>query len=138
MRKKLFLRFFFVSLLPVAFAQQAGKVACDRACLEGYMDRYMDAMLAHNVDPKLFARELKFTENGVQLPFGKEGLWFGMSGKGTYKFYVPDTETQQVAFIGTVKEGGAAPAKAAPGAQACRTRYCRRCHPSENCGWPYH
>jgi hypothetical protein len=41
-----------------------------------------------------------------------------MSGKGTYKFYVPDTETQQVAFIGTVKEGGAAPgAKTAPGAK---------------------
>jgi hypothetical protein len=38
------------------------------------------------------------------LPLGNEGLWFGMSGMGTYKFYVPDIETQQVAFIGTVKE----------------------------------
>ena len=35
-----------------------------------------------------------------------------MSGKGTYKFYIPDIETQQVAFIGTVKEGGNAPAAA--------------------------
>jgi hypothetical protein len=61
-------------------------------------------MLANEVDPKLFARDVKFTENGVRLPLGNEGLWFGMSGKGHYKFYVPDVETQQVAFIGTVVE----------------------------------
>ena len=77
---------------------------CDRACLEGFVDRYLDAMLADEVSPKLFARNVKFTENGVQLPLGNEGLWFGMSGKGTYRFYVPDVETQQVAFIGTVRE----------------------------------
>jgi hypothetical protein len=41
-----------------------------------------------------------------------------MSGKGTYTFYVPDIETQQVAFIGTVKEGGSAVGgKTAPGAK---------------------
>jgi hypothetical protein len=61
-------------------------------------------MRDQNVDAGLFAREVKFTENGVRLPFGDRGLWFGMSSLGGYKFYVPDTETQQVAFIGTVKE----------------------------------
>src|SRR4029079_17319117 len=78
--------------------------SCDRPCLEGYIDRYLDAMLANEVNPKLFARAVKFTENGVRLPLGNEGLWFGMSGRGKYKFYVPDIETQQVAFIGTVME----------------------------------
>jgi hypothetical protein len=87
-----------------AAAQQATKPACDRACLEKYVDRYLDAMDANRVDPQLFAREVKFTENGAQLPLGNEGLWQRMSGKGTYKFYVPDVETQQVAFIGTVRE----------------------------------
>jgi len=81
---------------------------CDRACLEGYVDRYLDAMLANEANPKLFARDVKFTENGIRLPLGNEGLWFGMSGKGKYKFYVPDVETQQVAFIGTVIENTAA------------------------------
>ena len=61
-------------------------------------------MLANDVRSDLFARGAKFTENGVHLPLGNEGLWFGMSGKGSYKFYVPDVETQQVAFIGTVRE----------------------------------
>src|SRR5690606_15374849 len=77
---------------------------CDRTCLEGYLDRYLEAMLANDVDPDLFAREVKFTENGIRLPLGGEGLWFGMTGIGGYKFYVPDVETQQVAFIGTVIE----------------------------------
>jgi hypothetical protein len=94
----------------------AAKVTCDRACLEKYIDQYLDAMLAHKVNPELFAKNVKFTENGVRLPLGGEGLWYGMSGKGTYKFYVPDIETQQVAFIGTAKEGGSSPA-AKPGAK---------------------
>jgi hypothetical protein len=103
MRIKIFAVAIILALLPAAAVAQ-GK--CDRACLEGYVDRYLDAMLAHKVDPELFAKNVIFTENGVRLPFGNEGLWYSMAGKGTYKFYIPDTETQQVAFIGTVKEGG--------------------------------
>jgi hypothetical protein len=106
----------FGTLLMGAFAQAQTKSACDRACLEKYVDQYLDAMLAHKVSPELFAKNCKFTENGVRLPLGGEGLWYSMSGKGTYKFYVPDIETQQVAFIGTVKEGGSSPA-AKPGAK---------------------
>jgi len=100
----------FLSLAVSAMAQPPViKPACDRTCLEGYIDRYLDAMIAKNVNPSLFARDIKFTENGIQLPLGNEGLWYGMSGKGTYKFYVPDVETQQVAFLGTVLEGGSGP-----------------------------
>jgi hypothetical protein len=93
-----------LTVAPSAVAQPKVTPPCDRACLEGYVDRYLDAMLANEVNPKLFARDVKFTENGVRLPLGNEGLWFGMSGRGKYRFYVPDVETQQVAFIGTVIE----------------------------------
>jgi hypothetical protein len=79
--------------------------ACDRVCLENYLDRYLDAMMANDPNLELFTRDCKFTENGVQLPLGGEGLWYSMSGKGTYKFYIPDVETRQIAFIGTVREG---------------------------------
>jgi hypothetical protein len=89
--------------LSVTAAQPAAP-ACDRNCLERYVDRYLDAMQAHKVSDDLFARDVKFTENGVRMPLGNEGLWFRMSGKGNYRFYIPDTETQQVAFIGTVRE----------------------------------
>jgi hypothetical protein len=77
---------------------------CGRACLEGYIDRYLVAMLEQEVSDDLFARDVRFTENGIELPLGNEGLWYGMSGLGGYRFYVPDLETQQIAFIGTVKE----------------------------------
>jgi hypothetical protein len=95
-----------LSLLSTTLIAQAPakKPACDRACLQGYMDRYLKAMLDRNVGDDLFSRNVRFTENGIMLPLGNEGLWYGMSGLGTYRFYVPDTETQQVAMIGSVKE----------------------------------
>jgi len=77
---------------------------CDRACLEGYMDRYLDAMLKQEVSDNLFARNVRFTENGIELPLGNEGLWWGMSGLDGYRFYVPDIETQQVALLASVIE----------------------------------
>lgn len=98
------LALFILGIAAAASAQPASEQPCQRACLEGWVDKYLVAMRDGTVDPALFAREVKFTENGVRLPLGKEGLWYGMSGIGTYKFYVPDVETQQVAFIGTVLE----------------------------------
>ncbi len=98
-----------MSLLLMTSATAQTPQACDRACLGGWVDAYLAAMRDANVDPELFARDLKFTENGIRLPFGNEGLWYAMSGIGNYKFYVPDVETQQVAFIGTVRENGTGP-----------------------------
>jgi len=94
------------STASAALAQPATAPACDRTCLQGYVDRYFQAMQSQEVSADLFAWGARFTENGVQLPLGHEGLWFGMSGRGTYSFYVPDVETQQVAFLGTLREGG--------------------------------
>ncbi|MFC1839387.1 hypothetical protein ACFL1N_07400 [Thermodesulfobacteriota bacterium] len=81
------------------------KVECDRGCLENYIDKYLEAMADNNPSLDLFTRNCKFTENGVQLPLGGEGLWYSMSGRGGYNFYIPDIETRQIAYIGTVKEG---------------------------------
>jgi hypothetical protein len=71
MKMRLFVWTVVLALLaPGAFAQNAGKGACDRACLENYVERYLDAMQANDANPNLFARGCKFTENGVQLPLG--------------------------------------------------------------------
>ncbi len=57
------------TLSMTAFAQApATKPACDRACLQGYMDRYLKAMLNRDVSNDLFARNVRFTENGIELP----------------------------------------------------------------------
>lgn len=103
-------RGFMVALIFIAFPvllfAQGDAGSCDRACLEGYVDRYLNAMLQNDPSLDLFSRDCKFTENGVRLPLGNEGLWFGMSARGNYKFYVPDVETGQIAFLGTALEGG--------------------------------
>jgi hypothetical protein len=107
MLKKTVLCSGLIFMFFILFCENGSAKQCDRACLENYIDRYMEAMLNNDPSLDLFARDCKFTENGVRLPLGNEGLWVGMSGIGTYKFYVPDIETQQVAFIGTAREGAA-------------------------------
>ena len=61
-------------LLPLTLVAQQAAVPCDRACLQGYVDNYMDAMLKHEVRKTLFAENVRFTENGVPLAFGNEGF----------------------------------------------------------------
>ena len=77
--------------------------ACNRACLEGYVDKYLDAAIAH--DPKLlpFAKNAKFTENGQKLELG-DGLWRTLTGKGTYRMFVTDEHAGRVTFLGSIKE----------------------------------
>ena len=87
---------FALLTLPVFAQPPMKKPACDRACLIGYVDKYIAAMLAKKVDDALFAREVKYTENGVRLPLGNEGAWFLSTGRGKYRFYVPDVETMRM------------------------------------------
>lgn len=99
----------FTGLAAAPVAADVGGVplpeqACQRECLESYVDRYLQAMADNVVSDDLFARNVRFTENGIELPLGNEGLWATASAVGGYKFYVPDGETQQVAFLGTMME----------------------------------
>jgi hypothetical protein len=85
-------------------AQPAKSAApCDRACLEGFVDQYLDAMVAHNPYSLPLAAKVKFTENEQVIPLG-EGIWGTASGLGTYKLYVADPQAGQVGFLGTLRE----------------------------------
>ena len=77
--------------------------ACDRACLEGFVDKYLDAVLAHDPARVPIAKGAKFTENGQRLELG-DGLWRTMTGKGTFRMFVTDTEAGRVVFLGSIKE----------------------------------
>src|ERR1700685_1061496 len=102
-------------------AQTAKSGACDRPCLEGLVDQYLDAMTAH--DPKLapLAKNVKFTEDGQKLVI-PDGLWNSMVGKGTYRLFVDDPEAGSVAFIGTIKEEGRTPNEPVAGVIALRLK----------------
>ncbi len=78
-------------------------VICDRACLEGWAERYLDAMVAHDASKAGFAKDSKFTENGQRL-IPPDGLWNTMTAKGAYRLFVTDVETQSVGFFGSIKE----------------------------------
>jgi hypothetical protein len=95
--------------------------ACDRQCLEGFVDRYLDALVKHDPGAAPLAPTARFTENGQRLTIG-DGLWRSMKSKGTYRLFVADPEASQVAFMGTLEEENADPAKGTPALIALRLR----------------
>jgi hypothetical protein len=90
-------------LIGGALAGQNKSAACDRACLESFIDQYMDALIAHNPKKVPMTARVKNTEDGVRLDPG-DGFWRTANGKGSYRLFVTDTETGQVAFMGTMRE----------------------------------
>src|SRR5580658_11247201 len=96
---------FSLTLLVCGLAVAQGNNSCNRECLNGFVDRYLDALVKH--DPKLvpLTDNVKFTENGQRLDPG-DGLWRSMAAKGSYRPFVTDTQTGEVAFLGTIREQG--------------------------------
>jgi hypothetical protein len=98
---------------------QAG--ACNRQCLEGFVDRYLDALVKHDPKAVPLAANVRFTEDGQRLAIG-DGLWRSVKAKGSYRLFVSDVEAGQVAFIGTLDEENADPSKGTPALIALRLR----------------
>lgn len=95
-------------VVAVSFAMLGRIIAqappCDRGCLNGIVDTYLAAMVAHDPAKAALARGARFTENTGLLDVG-EGLWVGASeAPTTFKIYVPDPATAQVGFFGVMKE----------------------------------
>ena len=80
---------------------------CDRACLEGVMNQYLAAVVAHDPTKVPLSEDVKYTENYQVMKVG-DGFWKTAAGLGNYKHYFADPEFGQVAFMGTMQEAGAA------------------------------
>jgi hypothetical protein len=76
---------------------------CDRACLEGFVDRYLDAVAVNQPSMAALSPNVRFTEDGQRLLIG-DGLWNTMKGKGNYRLFVTDVDAGQVTFLGTIQE----------------------------------
>ena len=83
----------------------AASNACDRECLNGFVDHYLDAVVAHDPSRLPVTKSVKFTEDGQRLELG-DGFWRTATARGTYKFYMDDTQAGQVVFFGTMREAG--------------------------------
>jgi hypothetical protein len=80
--------------------------SCDRACLYGHMDRYLEAL--KNKDPQRlpWASAAKTSENNVMLMIG-DGLWGTITGIGDYQLKFADPDNGEVGYFGAVEETGA-------------------------------
>ncbi len=78
---------------------------CDRACLEDFADRYLDALLAHDASKLPLAEDARYTENGQTLAMNN-GMWQVASAIGDPKLYFSDPVSGQVGFRGVVEENG--------------------------------
>jgi len=94
---------------------------CDRACLEGFVDRYLDAVVADNPSAVPLARGVRFTEDGQELPIG-DGLWNTLRAKGHYRLFVSDVPAGQVAFFGSIEEDHRDPNQGTPALIALRLK----------------
>lgn len=88
-----------LSVVPAATAFDGG---CDRSCLEGMVNRYLAALIAHDVAAIPVADTVKYTENQQLVALG-EGLWRKAAEIGTYRIYAVDPNNSQVAFIGNIR-----------------------------------
>ena len=101
-----------IATAPSASAQVPGEasawtaVACDRACLIGFLHRYMDALVHKDPARAPLAKGAMFTENDVAMPIG-QGLWRTISGASDTGLEAADTQTGEAAWFGLVYEHGA-------------------------------
>src|SRR4051812_47769474 len=84
---------------------QAGRIPadCNRTCLEGLVNQYLDAAVAHDAGRLPLAADVKYTENEQVLDVG-EGFCTTATARGNYNHYFADPVTGQAAWLGTMKE----------------------------------
>lgn len=75
----------------------------DRAALENFIDRYLEALAKNDPSGLPLADDVKFVENNQVLKVG-DGTWKTITGLGGYRHYFADLLTGQVAVISVVEE----------------------------------
>ena len=109
------MRLWFIGAMAVVLGTMAaaqtggGGVAppCDRGCMTRVVDRYLEALVAHDPAGLPLNRDVKFTENTARLEVGSEGLWVGASeAPAGPRIYAIDVGAGQAGFYGVMKERG--------------------------------
>ncbi len=80
-------------------APPAAAGRCDRACLEGYVQQYLRALLAHDPGALPLAAHYRALYNGKPTRVGEDPSWQRID-QIAYHQYVMDPTTEQAAFFG--------------------------------------
>ena len=78
---------------------------CNRACLEGLMNQYLDALVAKDPKRLPLSADVKYTEQEQVMAVG-DGFWKTVTGRGNYNHYFADPVANQVGWMGTMRERG--------------------------------
>ena len=106
MRKMLFAASLLLALpgpQAVAWAQQPA--ACDRACLDRMLGRFLDAVVVKDPSQAPLAIGFRQTQNSVLTPAGA-GAWRTVTAIGPVQRRYFDPATGNAAFFGTVTDDG--------------------------------
>jgi hypothetical protein len=91
--------------LCVLAASAASAADCNRACLEDFVTRYLDALVAHNPAALPLSGSVRFTENGQPMRLG-ERLWKDASKVRPYRLDILDVREGIAATQVVAEEAG--------------------------------
>ena len=77
--------------------------ACDRECLYGIADQYLEALSQKDAHRLPWAGNARYTENNVEIAIG-DGVWATITGLGKYRLEFADPHAGQVGVFGEVIE----------------------------------
>src|ERR1019366_305589 len=89
---------------PAVSAAGPIPIDCNRACLEGLVDQYLAAVVAHDPKRLPLAADVKYTENDQVMDVG-DGFWGTATAVGGYKHCFSDPVTEQIGCMVTMHEG---------------------------------
>ena len=93
-----------IAISGAVVSSQGQPKGCDRDCLIGIAEQYLDALAAKD-SKRLPLANPRYTENGQRLKLG-DGLWNSITARGTYKLHVADAIAGQVVTFATMRENG--------------------------------
>jgi len=91
---------------PAKPARAPAKAAsCDQACLDGLVDRYLDAMVARAPGTVPWAPVNHYSENNVSMTVG-DGIWATVTAHSATALRASDPASGQVVWMGEIAEHG--------------------------------
>jgi hypothetical protein len=103
MRAKRWVGVLVSALIFTGSAIKSREEGCDRTCLDGFVNEYLSAMVAHDPSRLPVAKTVKFTEDGVTLKLG-DGLWATAGGVRAYRLSFAEPEAGGVGAYTVVEE----------------------------------
>jgi hypothetical protein len=88
---------------PSTAVTAASPDQCDRTCLNGFLDQYLDALAARDPSKLPLAEKVRYTENNVALKVG-DGMWGTALGFKAFDVRFADPSTGSIGFHGELRE----------------------------------